>query len=320
MSGRYKPVDLAKLETYAIGRRPHKFDVERLAGLPPRGAGFREWYESLPPYLGVRALRAVADAVAAARGAGRPVVFAMGAHVIKVGCSPVVCDLIRRGLVTALAMNGATAIHDVEVATIGQTSEEVAETLADGRFGMVEETPAFFAEALGSAAAGETGLGAALGAHLERIGAPHADHSVLAAAHQAGIPATVHVAMGTDTIHMHENVAASDLLQRSTVDFRLICSVVADLAADPPTAAGGVWCNIGSAVLLPEVFLKAVAVARNMGRDLDKMTTANLDMIRHYRPSENVVGRPVKPGRGHHITGHHELLLPLLRQVLIERV
>lgn len=317
MTRRYKPVDLTKLKTFAISKREHKFELDKMAKLPPKGASFLEWWSSLPAYLGANEIKAIATAIIEARKADRPVVFALGAHVVKVGCSPIVCDLIRRGLVTALAMNGATAIHDVEVATIGETSEEVGDTIHDGRFGMVEETPRFFADALRSVSE-DSGLGSALGKHLIQTNAPNAEQSLLATAHRAGIPATVHVAMGTDTIHMHAAVAESELLRLSTVDFRMVCAVVGDLAAKDDKSAGGVWCNIGSSVILPEVFLKAVAVARNLGHDLDRMMTANLDMIRHYRPSQNVIGRPVKGGRGHNLTGHHEINLPLLRQALIE--
>ncbi len=319
MAKEYEPTDLSKLKTYSIDRRAHKFNVDAQAGLPPQGASFREWWESLPPVLGAAALKTLATEIIEARRADRPVVMALGAHVVKVGCSSIICDLVQRGMVTALAMNGATAIHDVEVAIAGQTSEEVAETIRDGSFGMVEQTPAFFAEAVGRTRESPAGLGAALGEHLLETRPPHLEHSILAAARRAEIPATVHVAIGTDTIHMHAAVADSDLLKLSTIDFRLICSVVADLAPQPPGSPAGVWCNVGSAVLLPEVFLKAVAVARNLGHDLDDITTANLDMIRHYRPSENVIGRPVKPGRGHQIIGHHELMLPMLRQALVEQ-
>lgn len=317
MAKEYKPVDLSKLRTYSIRERRHKFDAAADAGLPPPGASFRDWFEALPPYLGANELKALAKAIVNARRADRPVVFALGAHVVKVGCSSVICDLIRRGIVTAVAMNGATAIHDVEVAVFGQTSEEVADTIRDGSFGMVEETPRIFAEAADQAPDG-AGLGSAVARHLVESNAPNADQCILVAAHRAGIPITVHVAIGTDTIHMHANVAKSDLLKLSAIDFRVICDVVADLAPDSENAAAGVWCNIGSAVLLPEIFLKAVAVARNLGSNLDEMSTANLDMIRHYRPAENVIGRPVAKGRGHHISGHHEIMLPLLRQALIE--
>lgn len=315
---RYEPVDLARLRTYGIAQRAHKFDSHDTARLPEKGARFAAWWDSLPPFLGAKNLKGLADAILAARRADRPVIFALGAHVVKVGCSPIICDLIERGLITAVAMNGATAIHDVEVATFGQTSEEVADTIKDGSFGMVRETPTFFAEAL-AAAPPEEGLGAAIGQHVLRSGAGGASLSILATAARHGVSATVHVALGTDTIHMHDSVARSSLAERSTTDFRVICAAVADMAASAPGAGtSGVWVNVGSAVLLPEVFLKAVAVARNLGANLDDITTANLDMIRHYRPSENVTGRPVKKGRGLSITGHHEIMLPLLRQALIE--
>lgn len=314
----YRPTDLSKLKTFSIGRRVHKCDISALAGLPPKGATFRQWMDALPGFLGAESLRVVAEAIIAARRDDRPVVFAMGGHVVKAGCTPVVGDLIRRGIVTGVALHGATAIHDVELALFGQTSEEVADTIRDGRFGMVEETPAFFTAALDRASAPDAGLGAVLGEHLLAEHPPHVENSILAAARQAGIPATVHAAIGTDTIHMHANVSQSDLLRRSEIDFRIICSVVADLAPEAPDRPAGVWCNIGSAVLLPEVFLKAVAVARNLGANLDEITTANFDMLRHYRPSENVIGRPVKAGRGRQITGHHEIMLPLLRQAVLE--
>lgn len=320
MTRPYKPVDLSRIKTYSVHERAHKFDADAIAGLPPRGASFLSWLDALPPYLGVNELRAVVEAIVAARRADRPVVFALGAHVVKVGCSPVICDLIERGIVTALAMNGAAAIHDVEVATIGQTSEEVGDTIRDGSFGMVQETPRVFADALNTTESTETGLGHRLGRHLEQIKAPNVSRSLLATAFRKGIPASVHVAMGTDTIHMHQIIAEGDLPILSTVDFRLICDVVTDCAPSSAGGASGVWCNIGSAVILPEVFLKAIAVARNLGANLDSISTANFDMIRHYRPSQNVIGRPVKQGHGHHVTGHHEIMLPLLRQALIETI
>lgn len=317
MAKNYKAVDLSHLKTFPIGRRAHKFDIKGQAGLPPQGASFREWWDSLPAYLGAVAVKAVAAAIVEARLADRPVVFALGAHVVKAGCSPIVCDLIERRIVTAVALHGATAIHDIEVATIGQTSEEVADTLHDGRFGMVQETPLFFSEAMKRAPA-ELGLGAALGRHLLDSKASNAALSILGTAHRIGIPATVHVALGTDTIHMHANIAESELGRLSMVDFRILCSVVADMAPSRPGGAPGVWCNIGSAVVLPEVFLKAFGAARNLGADLAALVTANFDMIRQYRPSENVIGRPVKKGRGHQVIGHHEIMLPMLRQAILE--
>ena len=317
---KYKPADLSQIKTYSVSRRAHKFEASQAAGLPPKGAKFVDWWDSLPPYLGAKAIKTLATAIVEARRADRPVVAALGAHVVKVGCSPIICDLIERGIVTAVVMNGATAIHDIETALFGETSEEVSDTINDGTFGMVRETPDFFAEALSTKSPAAAGLGAALGTHLEKNGPPHGKLSILAAAHRAAIPASVIVAIGTDTIHMHAAIAQSDLLRRSEADFRLVCSVVADMAPGKSGAPAGVWCNIGSAVVLPEVFLKAIAVARNLGANLDDITTANLDMIRHYRPSENVVGRPVKKGRGHPITGHHEILLPLLRQAIVELI
>jgi hypothetical protein len=242
----------------------------------------------------------------------------MGAHLVKVGCSSIVCDMIARGFVSAVAMNGATAIHDVEVAMTGRTSEDVAETIHDGSFGTVKETPAFFADAIRKRTTPDQGLGDALGRHIRRTRQPNARYSILATAHRVGIPATVHVAIGTDTIHMHSEVSESEIASMSTVDFRLVCSVVGDLAAASRAKPAGVWCNIGSAVIMPEVFLKAIAVARNLGADLDRITTANLDMIRHYRPSENVIGRPIRGGKGLQLIGHHEIMLPLLRQAVLE--
>jgi hypothetical protein len=324
MAKQYPPIDLTKLRTFSIGERTHKFDAAGAVPLPDKGATFQQWLASLPPQLAVVSLEKIVDAIVAARRADRPVIFALGAHVVKVGCAPVICDLLQRGIVTAVAMNGATAIHDVEVALFGQTSEDVADTIRDGRFGMVQETPAFFADACATADPG-AGLGRALGNRLRVVAAPNAAGSILAACARLDLPATVHVALGTDTIHMHASVAGSKLAPLSNDDFRLICSVVADMApaaASPGQGApaAGVWCNVGSAVLLPEVFLKAVAVARNLGHNLDGITTANFDMVRHYRPSENVIGRPVARGAGHHVSGHHEIMLPLLRQALIERM
>ncbi|MBI4578119.1 MAG: hypothetical protein HY718_00360 [Planctomycetes bacterium] len=303
---------------HSVRDRGHISQIEAFAASPPRGASFAEWLESLPTFLGVKRLRAAVDAIVAARRAGKPVAMAMGGHVIKVGCGPIMIDLMRRGVVTAIACHGATAIHDVEVAMIGATSEDVADTIRDGRFGMVRETMEFFADAAGLAAREDIGCGRAIGRLVRERAFPHADYSVLAAADELGLPATVHVAIGTDTVHMSPDMDGAALGAATLRDFRTLCGVVAAMG-DEEGMAGGVWCNVGSAVLLPEVFLKAVAVARNLGANLDKLTTVNLDMLRHYRPARNVVGRPVTPGRGHDLAGHHEILLPLLRQAIIEQ-
>jgi hypothetical protein len=243
----------------------------------------------------------------------------MGGHVVKVGCSSVVIDLMRRGIITAIAFNGATAIHDVEVAIVGATSEEVGETIRDGRFGMVRETAEFFAGAARRAVSRNTGYGAAIGQLIREGELPHASLSILAAASELGLPATVHVAVGTDTVHMPALADGAHIGAASLTDFRIICEVVRLMGQAPPGAHCGVWCNVGSAVVLPEVFLKAVAVARNLGTRLDNLITVNLDQIRHYRTAQNVLARPVAEGHGLDITGHHEILLPLLRQAIIER-
>ncbi len=318
MTRPYKPIDPARIETYSVGKRRHKAAIGSSSPLPDVGASAADLLDSMPGYLGAVAFRKVAAAVVEAVRHDRPVVVAFGAHVIKVGCGPVLIDLIHRGVIKAIACNGACAIHDVELATGGETSEEVAETIRDGTFGMVGETMAFFDEAAQTAHRDKVGLGAAVGQLLVKRDAPYREQSVFAAAFEASIPASVHVALGTDTVHASAGADGAALGAASMHDFRLICDVVSDLGAVEGSDAGGVWLNIGSAVLLPEVFLKAVSVARNLGANLDRMTTANFDMIRHYRPSQNVVIRPVAPGRGFEVIGHHEILLPLLRQAILE--
>lgn len=320
MTRKYKPVDPSRLKTYSATRREHKATVASLAGLPKPGATTNELLRSFPDYLGARSFRAVVDAIVAARNADRPVAVAFGAHVIKVGCSPILIDLIQRGIVKAIACNGACAIHDVELAMLGATSEEVADTIRDGSFGMVAETLEFFDAASRRAAKDSIGLGAAIGATLIERKAPNLGRSIFAAAAQSGIPACVHVAIGTDTVHVSAGADGAAIGAASMHDFRLICDVVSDLGAAKGSSVGGVWLNIGSAVVLPEVFLKAVSVARNLGANLDTMTTANFDMLRHYRPHQNVVQRPVTAGRGFDIIGHHEIMLPLLRQAIIEQL
>ncbi|MFQ5591263.1 MAG: hypothetical protein ACE5HE_08885 [Phycisphaerae bacterium] len=316
----YKPLDTSRITTYSIKQRRHRASVSKLASLPEVGATAAELLNTFPDQLGAAALRQVVGAVVAAVRAERPVVAALGAHVIKAGCGPIIVDLIRRGVISALACNGACAIHDVELALTGETSEDVAETIRDGTFGMVAETLAFFDETTSRARRESMGLGAAVGQLLLEREAPYRDKSIFAAARTASVPACVHVALGTDTVHMSGNADGTEWGAASMHDFRLICDVVSDLGALAGSDVGGVWLNVGSAVVLPEVFLKAVSVARNLGANLDRMTTANFDMLRHYRPSENVVRRPAAPGRGHEVIGHHEILLPLLRQAVIEQL
>jgi hypothetical protein len=297
--------------------RRHNVAVTALGRTPSAGCPFRDWFASLPDFLGARELRRLVSAVAAARWAGRGVVFAFGGHVIKTGCSRLVIDLIERGIVTALASNGSGAIHDLELAETGATSEEVAETISDGSFGMVHETCERLNEAARHGAEG-IGLGRAVGKLIDAGNAPYKDLSIYAAAARAGIPATVHVAIGTDTVHMHPQADGAAIGAATMADFRTICAVVAGLGAPTPGEPGGVWLNIGSAVVLPEVFLKAVSVARNLGHNLEALHTANFDMLQHYRPTQNVLLRPVAPGQGHAVVGQHEILLPLFRQAVVE--
>jgi hypothetical protein len=309
---RYGPIDVSGLKTFATMQRQHKVDFAALAKLPEKNATAGELLASLPDFLGAQQLRRLAETIAATVKKGRPVFFAMGAHVIKVGCSPIVIDLMRRNIVAGIALNGAGGIHDFEMAGFGQTSEDVGANLRDGRFGMTCEAPALLAEAARRGSEKGIGLGAALGQLINQQALPHREISLLAAAEQLGKLATMHVALGTDTVHMHPQANGADIGAASLIDFRRLCSAVADLGG------GGVWVNIGSAVILPEVFLKAVSVARNLGVNLDEMYTANLDMMHQYRVQQNVLTRPVQSGHSFTVYGHHEITLPLLRMWLLQ--
>jgi len=304
----YPPMDLTGLQALPIAERRHKVRLEDLATPAGPEAGLGEFFESLPRTPVTGALGELARAIARAVHADAPVVVAFGGHVIKCGLGPVLIDLMERGIVTAIATHGAGAIHDLELAYHGQTSEDPAETLRDGRFGMVEETPGYLNDAarLGR----HRGLGQAIGDLINEAGEdfPHADKSVLAAASRLDCTATVHVALGTDTVHMHPQTDGAALGEATLLDFRKLCSVVADMA-------DGVWLNLGSAVILPEVFMKAYTVACNLGAELGRLVTANLDQIQHYRPRENVLRRPTD--RGFALTGHHEILVPLLRHLVL---
>ena len=295
-----KPIDLKKVKTYSIKKRKNLFKSEQF-GKPIESKDFNKFIDSLPKILAANDLRNVIDNIVKAHKKTRPVVLALGAHVIKCGLSPLVIDLMKRGIITAVAMNGSGAIHDYEISLIGETSEDVSHSLKDGSFGMAKET----AEAIQTAASvPDSGLGRALGNKILKDNNKHRKDSILAVGAQLKIPVTVHVAVGTDIIHMHPCVSGSDIGESSHIDFKLLCSVVAGLE-------GGVWLNVGSAVIMPEVFLKAITVARNLGRKVRDFTTVNMDMIQHYRPQMNVVKRPTT--HGYSITGHHEIMLPLLR-------
>jgi len=312
--GRHREADLSRLTVGSVASRPTRVRVEDFAR-PLDPAAARAVIESFPDQLAARALREVIARIARARRDGRPVVAMCGAHVIKVGVSPCLIALIERGVITHLALNGAGAIHDVEIARGGRTSEDVEAHLHAGSFGMVDETGDFMADAARDGVQRGEGLGEAYGRALVEQGAPHREASLLAAAWRHGIPVTVHVALGTDTIHHHPRCDGAALGELSLRDFRILAATLAE-------ARGAVVMNLGSAVILPEVFLKALSVARNLGADLGGLTTVNLDQIQHYRPRVNVVERPTRaPGAaGFTLIGHHEIMVPLLAAAVLAEI
>ena len=304
---------MSGVRTYPLASRQSKARAEDFAKPYRRGDGLTGWLDGLPHILAAGDFRAVVDRLVEARRAGGGIIWGFGAHVLKTGLSPIIIDLMRRGFVSALATNGAGIIHDFEIALAGSTSEDVDEALGPGRFGMAEETGTLLNGAITDGVGAGLGIGQAVGAYLRQARAPHVELSVAAAAAELGIPLTVHMAMGTDIIHMHPSASGAALGEGSLRDFRYFVSSVARLD-------GGVYLNCGSAVVLPEVFLKAVALARNQGRPMTGLTTVNIDFVRLYRPQTNVVSRPTKGvGTGYSLIGHHELLIPLLAAALIER-
>ena len=309
----YEEFDLSGVRTYPLASRAGKARIEDFARPVGRGASFRAWFDSLPAILGASDLRRAAQAVIEARAREGGVIWGLGAHVIKTGVSPVLVDLMHRGFVSAVALNGAGIIHDFEIALAGATSEDVDESLGPGRFGMAEETGVLLNEAIRRGAERGQGLGQSVAAFLADRNPPHADLSLAVTARRLGIPLTVHVAVGTDIIHMHPAASGAAIGDTSLRDFRYFASSVARLR-------GGVYLNCGSAVVLPEVFLKAVALARHQGVTLEGLTTVNIDFLRMYRPHMNVVTRPVAGtgGAGISLAGHHEVLIPLLAAAIIE--
>jgi hypothetical protein len=308
----YEEFDLSGVKTYPLRSRPSKVALAQFATPYKAGSGVDGLLTSLPGLLAAQDFRDVVSAIVAAKRGGRAIVWGLGAHVLKTGLSPVLVDLMQRGFVSAIAMNGAGIIHDFEIALSGNTSEDVDAALGPGTFGMAEETGTELNRAITDGAAAGLGLGQAVGKFLDAAKPPFAQISVTAAAWRLQIPVTVHVAVGTDIIHMHPQASGAAIGDASLRDFRYFVSTVARLE-------GGVYLNCGSAVVLPEVFLKAVAIARNDGRSLDGLTTVNLDFLRHYRPLTNVVSRPTAGiGKGYSLTGHHELLIPLLAAALVE--
>ncbi|MDW8216294.1 MAG: hypothetical protein RML57_01675 [Acidobacteriota bacterium] len=308
------PLDIRGLRTYPLANRPSKVTAGDLASPCPSGASLRAFFASLPNILAVKELRAAVAAVRTARDRGRAVIVGLGGHVIKCGLGPVLIDLMAQGYVTAFACNGSSVIHDFEIALVGATSEDVDASLSVGAFGGAEETGRGINAACALAAADGIGLGEAVGRWLDELQPPYAAQSLLVQAYRRRVPVTVHVAVGTDITHIHPTADGAHIGAATYHDFRLLCALVQELHN------GGVYLNVGSAVILPEVFLKAVTTVRNLGCPLTDFTTVNFDFIQHYRPLTNVVRRPVAggAGRGIALTGHHELLIPLFAAALHE--
>jgi hypothetical protein len=304
-------LDLDALRYEPLADRPSKVGLHHLGRVCPPGPSIDDWLDALPHQLAGNGLRRLRDAIVSAHAGGRNVVAAMGGHVIKTGCGPYLIDWMRRGVLSAVAMNGSAAIHDLELAVAGRTSEDVGPRLMAGTFGFARETTDLFVSACERVAEGGLGLGRALGEVVAEHGGPGVESSVLVASYRLGVPLTVHVAVGTDIVHMTPKLDGAALGRATLDDFRGLCHTVAALS-------GGVWLNLGSAVVLPEVFLKAVAIARNLDISLDGLTTANLDFNQQYRGLLNVLQRPGAEGIA--LTGHHELMIPLLHTAVVSRL
>lgn len=311
---KYRPINPGGLKTYSIKDRHSKVSIEKSALVYEKGGSFRDFAEGLPGFLAAGDIKAVALAVAQARRNGRPVVLGMGAHPIKVGLSPLIIDLMQRGIITALASNGASIIHDFEISFIGRTSEDVGQELCTGAFGMSRETGGMVNKAISEGAGRGYGIGRSVGSFIDSSSFPFKDRSIFREGLRFEIPMTVHVTVGADIIHMHPEADGASIGEGSLRDFRLFSSVVADLE-------GGVYINLGSAVVMPEVFLKALATARNLGNRVETFTTVNMDFVQHYRPRENVLRRPTMgKGRCFALTGHHEIMFPLLAAMITEEL
>jgi len=311
---KYRPVSLKSVKTYSLCDRHSKVSLKTFAGIPARGDSLSAFLDKLPEAFAVQDFRSVVSAVVKARKQDRPVVLGMGAHPVKLGLSPLIIELMRKKIVTAVATNGACVIHDFEMALAGHTSEDVGPELCAGTFGMSKDTGKGVNLAINRGVKKGLGIGRAIGECISKGKFRYKDNSIFAGAYNMTIPLTVHVAIGTDIVHMHPEADGAAIGKGSMNDFRLFASVVADLEE-------GVYINLGSAVILPEVFLKALNVARNLGNKVDNITTVNMDFIQQYRPRENVLKRPtLKAGRNYALTGHHEIMLPLLAAAIIEEM
>ena len=309
-----KPMSLESVRTYPLSRRPSKVFIKDLCVPWHPGRPMAEWLGTLPSALAAGALKEVVGHLARSVISGKTVILAMGAHPIKVGLSPIILDWMEKGVLSGVAMNGAGIIHDAELAMAGHTSEDVDRDLEEGTFGAAEETGRFLNEAIKDGAKRDWGLGRAVGAAVSGAGFPYGDYSILGRAYALGIPVTVHVAIGADIIHFHPSADGAAIGKTSHMDFRLFARLVSGLE-------GGVHINMGSAVVLPEVFLKALSLVRNLGYKVRELVTVNMDFNRHYRPLTNVVERPVRAGgKGYNLVGHHEIMFPLLAACLAEKL
>jgi hypothetical protein len=306
---KYQQIDLNKIERCSIQNRSRKTELQHFAKPLSENSGFSQYLDSLPACLKALDFKELLISIRKAREKKKPIIFMLGAHMIKCGLSPLMIDLMKNRFVTFLATHGAGVIHDIEISFWGKTSEEVEKNLADGSFGMSKETSDFFNGVSAYAFQNDLGLGEALGKKISESAAKFKKHSLFSNAYQLGIPATVHMAIGTDILNQHPGFNGAKVGHTSFTDFKILCNEVSKIKN------GGVVINFGSAVILPEVFLKALSVARNIRGRIDNFTTANFDMIQHYRPNENVVKRPIRSansGKGYSFTGHHELMFPLL--------
>ncbi len=304
----FQPIDLENIITYELASRPSKVTVKDFARSVDADASLKDFLDGLPDILAVKHLREIAANIRRAKDLNKPVIWGIGGHVVKTGLSPILIDLMRRGFVSAIAANGAVLVHDTEIALVGFTSEDVDASLGKGDFGAARETGEILNAAAKSGANDLIGLGEAMGREVTEMNPPNADKSLLCQTYENKIPFTAHLTIGADIGHFHSSCDGASLGATSHTDFKLFCSIIKELNG------GGVYLNVGSAVTMPEIFLKAVTVVRNLGFELQDFTTANFDFIQHYRPQTNVVRRPTAngAGRGFSITGHHEIMIPLL--------
>jgi hypothetical protein len=309
----FDPIGLDQIETYELASRPSKVTVEDFAVPPASDDSLKDFLGKLPDILAVKSLRGIAAEIRRARDLGKPIIWGFGGHVVKTGLAPIVIDLMERGFVTAIACNGSVLVHDTEIAMVGFTSEDVDATLGKGDFGAARETGEMLNDAARAGQRDGLGLGEAMGRAVAALTPPHAAKSLLCKSYEKTIPFTAHLTIGADIGHFHPSADGAALGATSHTDFRLLCSIVKEMNG------GGVYINYGSAVVMPEIFLKAVTVVRNLGHDLQDIATANFDFVQRYRPMTNVVHRPTAngAGRGYSVTGHHELTMPLLAAQII---